>query len=388
MKINEVTENTQAKRTEFSALQECNGKAEANRGIVAMTDSLPILISSPKVALAEKLALDLSPGQAESQSKALLDNRKQVNSSESFDKVTVQKRTSVALSNRISAFDSRRAERMSGCCSVVSRIAIKNRTTGQIRYEFQPTITCKDRLCPHCSRTRSAKLSGKLSEPLRDIQKLNSLHASFLTLTFRNTEELRTFEELTKARKKLFKSKFWKQYGFVGSIGTLEVKLGQRSGLWHSHYHIVVFTEKEIPTDNGKWTIEVNQALADEWYNITGDSFIVRGVSFDGNYKEILKYISKGTDEMTDGQLQDFCSWSKGRRFLFMTGVLYNNKELKALIKQSEEEEEDQVIVGEDEEVIETARLHYYPRLNNYVVMNFQSFEQPEHNQRSALMDT
>lgn len=377
MKYNKTDNYTQDQKIRVWATPEETTQSRSNTsGVVDFNGSITPLFISESNALAVKLALDLTPGKADDQGKLFLDNRKQVNSSEAFDKVTDRKRSSVALSSRISSFDDRRANRMSGCCSVVSRIAVRNKTTGQVRYEFQPTITCKDRLCPHCARTRSTKLSNKLSEPLRDIQKLNGLQVSFLTLTFRNTQELRTFDELTRARKKLFKSKFWKEYGLVGSIGTLEVKLGQGSGLWHSHFHIVVFTEKELPTDNGKWTIETNQRLADEWYSITGDSFIIRGVSFDGNYQEILKYISKGTEEMTDGQLQDFCTWSKGRRFLFMTGQLYNNKQLKTLIKQAEEEEEDQVVIGEDEEIIETARLHFFPRLNNYVVMNVQTYEE------------
>lgn len=374
MKYTTEIENTQVIEFSGSAEEQPEGRSKKT-GVIEQNSVIPVSICGPTNALTEKLALELTSGRPDSSSQALLDNRKQVISSEAFDNVSDRKRASVTLSGRISRFDGRRAERMKGCCSVVSRITVKSRTNGQERYEFHPTVTCKDRLCPYCSRSRSAKLSNRLSDPLRQLQSNRQLHASFLTLTFRNTDELRTFEELTKARKKLLKGKFLKQYGIVGSIGAIEVKLGKDSKKWHSHFHLVVFTEKEIPTENGKWTIEANQILADEWYAITGDSFILRGMAFDGNYKEILKYISKGVEKMTDEQLKDFCQWSKGRRFLFTTGELYNNKELKALIKQAETEEEG-LELSEDEEITEVVMMHYKPSLNNYVVVSVQNYGQ------------
>jgi hypothetical protein len=150
---------------------------------------------------------------------------------------------------------------------------------------------------------------------LKALQETNGLFASFVTLTLTNTETLPDFKQLTSWKKKLLKSSFWKRYGLFGSIGTLEVKLGERSGLFHVHFHLVIFTERPIPAiqtgeHKGKWQVEVNQELSEAWSEANeARGYIVRGVSFDGHYQELLKYISKGIDEMSDEQLEEFCRW-------------------------------------------------------------------------------
>jgi plasmid rolling circle replication initiator protein Rep len=293
----------------------------------------------------EKLALDLPSNTPEHSPDVLLDTLETSEQAETLSAITDRKRHSVSLSRRIAKFDKKRSEVMNSCGQRFSRLVSK--------CEHKHTLSatgafyCKDRLCPTCQRKRSFKLVHKLSSPLAELQLKNGLFASFITLTLKNTDKLPSFSDLSRWKKKLFKDKFWNSYGLFGAIGTLEVKLGERSGLWHVHFHLVVMTEKALPLiatgeQAGNFQLEVNQALSEAWEKAnSGSGFIVRGKSFDGNYTEVLKYITKGTLDMTDGQLEEFCSWSKGRRFLSMTGKLYANKELKALLQQVEELEEE-----------------------------------------------
>jgi hypothetical protein len=190
---------------------------------------------------------------------------------------------------------------------------------------------------------------SRLSEPLRQLQTGNGLFASFVTLTLKNTESLPASKDLVRWKKRLLSSNFWQPYGLYGTLGSLEVKIGEGSGLWHVHFHLVCFTERAIPvietgTEAGKWQVSVNQSLSESWKKANeGNGFIVRGVSFDGNYQEVLKYLTKESETMTDEQLKEFCTWSHRRRFVFLTGGLFANPELKALLKQAEEENIEQV---------------------------------------------
>lgn len=193
--------------------------------------------------------------------------------------------------------------------------------------------------------------------------------------------------DLTKWRKRLLRSPFWREYGLVGSVGALEVKIGEGSGKWHVHFHLVAFTERPVPLIQsgehaGKWEVSVNQELSAAWLKASeGRGFIVRGVGFDGHYQELLKYIGKGIEEMSDRRLEEFCRWSRGRRFLFVTGQLYANPELKALIEEERAQRED-AIEAKPEccpecgcADFERVDFVFNPKLSEYVVEKVSDFQ-------------
>lgn len=310
----------------------------ANTGISAFSFS--------DSALAGKLALE-AEGSSKGLGMHLLDTLPLIVQADELRAKTERKRRSVSLSRRIALFDERRAERMANCGRRVSRIVSKCEHKHTVSIRGSNHFDCQDRLCPECARKRSARLVSRLSEPLRQIQTANGLYASFVTLTLKNTESLPVSKDLIRWKKKVLKSKFWDAYGLYGTLGSLEVKIGEGSGLWHVHFHLVCFTEKPVPTietgsEAGKWQVSVNQELSEAWTKANeGNGFIIRGVSFDGNYAEVLKYISKGIEFMSDEHLEEFCKWSHRRRFVFLTGKLFANPELKTLLKQAQEEQDE-----------------------------------------------
>lgn len=287
--------------------------------------------------------------------------------------ITGRKRASVKLARRIETFDKKRASRMMQCGASFTRDVT---TCGHSHASslHRTDRRCTDRLCPQCARIRSMRLSGSLSEPLRALQGGNGLFAYHIGLTWTDTEHLPEFKTVNGWKRAILKHSFFKRYGYYGAVVSMEVKIGSRSGLFHPHFHCVVFTTKPIPTykaeRNGRevhlFDNAINEELSGAWEEVNGGAgYIVQGELFDGHYEEVLKYIVKSCDDMSDSQLKEFCAWSRGRRFLTMTGKLYANEELKALMNKADDDDgEDE---GEQEEAAcphcgctETRREHLY----------------------------
>lgn len=236
-----------------------------------------------------------------------------------------------------------RADKMRGCSQTFQREVSRcshHRTRGKA-FPFH----CDDRLCPVCAARRSAKVSSRWSRAVERYSRERGVHSYFVTLTVRDMETLPAFGELTKLRKKLLRHRWWKQYGLVGGVSAFELKLGKNSGEWHPHFHILVFTEREIPLieegeHKGKWQVSVNQELSDVWREITGDSFILRGVAFDGNMRELVKYCVKGPELLPDDRLKEYALWARGKRFLSAFGECYNNPLIQEAMKEEGEREE------------------------------------------------
>lgn len=295
---------------------------------------------------------------------------------------TDRKRRGVSLASRIGSFDRGRAERIRNCGRKYSRAVSKCEHHHTVSLKLKSNYFCQDKLCPECAKRRSIGLVARLSRPLGELQASNGLFTSFLTVTLANSECLPVFADVVRWKKRLLRSKFWREYGLYGTIGTLEVKLGAGSGLWHVHFHLVTFTKRPIPTietgkHTGEWQLTVNQALSDAWLQANeGSGFIVRGKAFDGNFVELLKYATKGMDSMSDGQLEEFCAWSKGRRFLFLTGKLHANKELKALMQDSDESADDRHCCPECGcKDYERQDFKYDFRLRSYVLERVSDFQ-------------
>jgi hypothetical protein len=104
-----------------------------------------------------------------------------------------------------------------------------------------------------------------------------------------------------------------------GSGLVVRGQAGANSGEWHPHLHGLWLCRAEVDQD----------ALAQQWKSITGDSFIVdvRPVTNDGGmFAEVFKYALKFADlPLAD----NFDAWRvlRARRLIASSGVLFGIKE-------------------------------------------------------------
>lgn len=287
---------------------------------------------------AKKLAL--SAGIGGEASPLLLDT---VQTSDGVSGVQDRKRRGVSLSRRIARFDKRRGERMATCGQTVHMTTCTKPGCGYHRQTFP--LRCADPLCPNCSRRKAMRLSATLGRGLADYQGKRNLHAYLLTLTFKDTDTLPSYSRIVKQSKRLLSlKKLWKPYGLVGGVRAFEIKLGERSGLWHPHFHVLIFTRLPIPcyvdkNEAVRFEWSVNQAISEQWQKITTDSFIVDGRAFDGDHRELFKYLAKGAEKMNDERLRELAEWQRHKRVLSLFGELYNNAELKEAMSQADAED-------------------------------------------------
>jgi len=121
-------------------------------------------------------------------------------------------------------------------------------------------VTCKSRLCEHCSKERSDRLKPQI---IAGCRRMDS--PRFLTLTLATTQRTLTEEldRLGECFRRLRRTKLWTAH-VTGGLYTIEVTWGKNSNGWHPHIHAII---------DGTY-IEVAK-LSAEWKRITGDSFIV-----------------------------------------------------------------------------------------------------------------
>jgi len=137
----------------------------------------------------------------------------------------------------------------------------------------------------------------------------------FITLTVVDGPDLaERVRHLERSFRKLKQQKLWRRC-VEGGIRVLEIKRGERSGLWHPHYHLLV-TGNYIP----------QRELAVAWKKATGDSGIVH-VCFAGAnvVKELFKYTVKDAG-LTPGDLDEAARVLKGKRVVAVLGLFYNRQ--------------------------------------------------------------
>lgn len=192
--------------------------------------------------------------------------------------------------------------------------------------------TCKKHLlCPFCARRRAGKAVAKNEEKMLQVMKENPhLKPVMITLTVKNGEDLQErFDHLQRSFRRLMdrrrdylkkgrgKTEFRKVAGSVYSY-----EFTNRGEGWHPHVHMIALVDRWID----------QEALSQEWYSVTGDSFIVDVRRIKPNKRhgtlditsgllEVLKYAVKFHD--LDLEL----NWEayevlKGKRLLGSFGVL------------------------------------------------------------------
>ena len=159
----------------------------------------------------------------------------------------------------------------------------------------------KSLLCQLCAIRRGVKALKSYVDRYRSIMlEKPRLRAWFVTLTVKDGEDLaERFNHLKKSLQYLFKKKLLGRdssiAGVVGAVWSFEIKRGKNSGQWHPHVHMIALAESPPSA----------KELAEEWHDITGDSYIVDVRPIDSSseqsliegFLEVFKYAVKFSDQ-------------------------------------------------------------------------------------------
>lgn len=145
---------------------------------------------------------------------------------------------------------------------------------------------CHDRFCVPCGTARAARIA-------KSIESLITTHVCrFITLTTRHSHApladqiTRLYSNFVLLRRRTF----WKN-AVDGGAAFLEVKRGERDGLWHPHLHVIA---------TGNWMEQ--KKLSDEWLAVTGDSYVVH-IDAIGNAEARARYVTKYVTKPADSSL-------------------------------------------------------------------------------------
>lgn len=210
---------------------------------------------------------------------------------------------------------------------------------------------CKSRYCAICARLRAMAWLCKLVPLLEDYRK-QGYKLFMLNLTIKDNENLDyilnklmlSWRIMTHDDK--FCRKEFRQLN-DGGIRSIEIKIGENSGIWHPHIHSITllkskkFVEQFIEY---KKLWEYSSALALRTTAKVG-SVDIRGLKgYDGDIVnavvETFKYMTKmDWLHVPDDKLKELFRVSKNRRFISSWGLLYGfNKQVEELLEQSTEE--------------------------------------------------
>jgi hypothetical protein len=306
----------------------------------------------------------------------LLDNGVQVaRISDRIRKLEQKRHLNRAVAGKIAQVNKRVAGRIASCSTVVERYDFDDDSD-----LFHSRHYCASRFCAVCAGRRSRRMVGKYAPIVRRFSK--GLYGSHVVLTLANSDTLPERALISRSVRNLFRRRFWKQFGGVaGGFYSVETTISSK-GQFHLHVHALVFTRLAIPSyRSGKWEIEVNQELSDEWLKVTkGGGYIVRGQTFDGRIFEMLKYMVKQSEvlKMDDKQLNEFLEWCNGTRVVSAFGGLYG------LLPEIELDDETTDMEGEPiipcspgRRLIRKTVLEYDESLECYVPIGVEEFNPP-----------
>ena len=136
--------------------------------------------------------------------------------------------------------------------------------------------SCHDRFCLPCSRARATNIRNNLANYTQ------GLKLRFVTLTLAHTSQPLAvqLDRLVRAFKSLRGTPLWRQR-VRGGVAFLEVKLSDRTGCWHPHFHVLI--------DSNFLPQSVLSAL---WLDVTGDSKIV-DIRLVRGQEEVAQYVTK-----------------------------------------------------------------------------------------------
>jgi Replication protein len=182
----------------------------------------------------------------------------------------------------------------------------------------------KHLLCSLCAIRRGAKMvQAYMARTEAVLANRPHLTLELVTLTVRDGADLaERFDHLHRCQRELWKQKQRGRGsvldGVESAVWSYEVKRGAGSGLWHPHLHMVAMVR--TPTDALR--------LRDEWFRVTGDSFVVdtrpmTGAVGDnsaiGGFLEVFKYAVKVSSMAPEDAVH---AWQvlQGRRLIGSAG--------------------------------------------------------------------
>lgn len=147
------------------------------------------------------------------------------------------------------------------------------------------------RLCQCCAHARGIKLAKQAAEKIAVVlARSPELRPYLVTFTVKNGPDLgerlehllASFTAGWKRRKNFTQGRrSWTSFcAPTASIFSAEIKRGANSDLWHPHLHCVWLVPSEVwKWHDGKTGLQLepnaHRQLCDEWYEITGDSFVI-----------------------------------------------------------------------------------------------------------------
>jgi hypothetical protein len=210
---------------------------------------------------------------------------------------------------------------------------------------------CKNKFCIICSNIRTAKHINRLNK-----LNINFSDFVFLTLTRKDHHYLEINKILNQdidffnsLRVKMHKSKI-----NYDTIRAFETTYNKTTRTAHHHHHIICRKE----------TAEQIKKL---WLNKYKDAepYLQKIKAFNGNYKEILKYITKINFEFPPDFYFQLFKATQNKKAIVFTGIFYNNQD---------------VLIDDDIELNNTKEQEVYNHLSNieteyfnydYDLMNF-----------------
>ena len=210
---------------------------------------------------------------------------------------------------------------------------------------------CKSRYCAVCAKLRALAWLCKLV-PLLEQYSSNGYKLFMLNFTIKDHKDLDyILNKLMKSWRimthddKRSKKEFRRLND--GGIKSLEIKIGENSGIWHPHIHSIVLlkTEEKVYQYNDYRKLwEYCSALAYGTTDKVG-SVDIRGLK---GYKgdivsavvETFKYMTKlDWLNIPDEQLRELFKVTNNRRFISSWGVLYRvNQQVEALLNETSED--------------------------------------------------
>jgi len=241
------------------------------------------------------------------------------------------------------------------------------------QWRLKDGMTCQQHLlCGGCARRRAIRQSFSYGEKVKLLLEQNpELTPVLITRTVKNRLSLsESWTSLNQAHRKLTvrrrnamsasstvrgsRTKNSPMRLIEGGAGTYEFKKGKNSGLWHPHSHEVALLAPGVPFRRHKKTIKYTcpetgnkqfkdvyyfcpdafqQELAEEWFSVTGDSFIVDvrridtsdSESYIGGMLEVFSYTLKSSSLSPADQIhayQTLCRGSRVRRLIYSYGNL------------------------------------------------------------------
>jgi hypothetical protein len=220
----------------------------------------------------------------------------------------------------------KRAKRM-GICGNTIQVSVNKKYNGMMR--FEPSVRCKDRVCPICNAFRASKLS-------REVEKLGEKMSNphLLTITAaadkRNNLEL-CFKNYKESVRKLKRNKTWFKKYVNGGIEHIEVVKQKNKG-WHIHSHMLVDLNVDREVENmrmGAFDMEldpIKEHLQRVLVSVgLGRISDIRPVT-EGYGKEIAKYALKPSKDIKDCDFKEMIIALKGKRMVSRFGNCYGIK--------------------------------------------------------------